>query len=280
MLIAATAQFPTFVTLSMFSLGIAQQVASVLLFVALFVHLSLGRVRAVTLVGASVFLSVGVACAGRAAHAGRRSSLVQSLPSLVILAFTLHALSPVVRTLSEATTNDSVWACATILFILHLAFADYAMRASSRPLLTSTVSLNLAMCASVVLSSRLAHDVDVFALLLVALQQFAIFPLLRERVYVAWGNIALEHRAAVAESQHVPMAALPLTVVLVTASVYAMLPLSGLVALVLVPGSVIFVCVLCPLWMRRAQRWKREMRGPWDEAVLHAKPADALLENE
>ncbi|WFD37368.1 D-stereospecific aminopeptidase [Malassezia japonica] len=252
----ATAAFPSYATIALSSLGIVQQLSSVLLFVALFVHLHLGTLSAQALVAGSLGVTLVLGCISLKAHplSKDQPSLLRSLPSLAVLALTLHALSPVLRTLSEATTSDSIWAFSAMLFGCHWALADYSMQPTTRPLLSSTLSLNLAMCASVVLSSRLSSDVDVFALLLAALQLFAIYPLLRQRIYLAFG--AMQHSGAA-----IPRAAVPCTMVLVAASLYAMLPLSRVVAVVLMPGSL---------------RWKHEMRGPWDEAVL-APAVDGLV---
>jgi phosphatidylinositol glycan class C protein len=37
----------------------------------------------------------------------------------------LMALSPVLRTLTAATSSDSIWALAAILFIINALLADY-----------------------------------------------------------------------------------------------------------------------------------------------------------
>lgn len=254
----ATAQFPRFLSIALFSLNILQQLCIVVLFVSLFVHLYHGTIDASVLVWVSVGVTGLLACAGT----GYPLSLKQSIPGVLVLSFTLYSLSPVVRTFSEATTSDSVWACAAVLFFGHLAFADYRMNASSLAQLASTISLNMGMCASVVLSSRLRVDLDVFALLLVALQLFALYPLLRTRVYQRFGCVYTE------DGYSIPCASIPLTIALLGTSMYAMLPHSRLVALYLHPIVTVFVGLLCPLWMRYTQRWKREMRGPWDEAVV------------
>lgn len=239
-----------------------QQVSAVALFAALFVHVYVGTLRAATLVTTSLGVTVVLGCLGLPGRASvHQPSLLLSLPSLAVLGLTLHALTPVLRTLSEATTSDSIWAFSAVLFGGHLALADYSMQPTAPLLLSSTLSLNLAMCASVVLSSRLAGDGEVFALLLTALQLFAIFPLLRQRVYLTFGWM---RRAGAG----IPRAVVPLTAVLVGASGVALYPLNRFVALVLLPGALLFFTVLCPWWMRRAQRWKHELRGPWDEAVL------------
>jgi len=50
--------------------------------------------------------------------------------------------------------------------------------------LTSVLSINAAISASVVLGSRLPDDISVFALMLYAIVLFAMFPVLRHRLQV------------------------------------------------------------------------------------------------
>ena len=249
---------PRFGTIALVSVGIPQQFASVLFFVALFEHLRTGTLSSGTLIAGSTGTTFCIALIS--SYARENGTLLRSIPSIVVLVLTLNALSPILRTLTEATTSDSIWALATVLFGGHLALADYSMTRSLQSPLQSTVSLNLAMCASVVLASRLRRDTDVFALLLLALQLFAIYPLLRDRIYVGYGNICA--------GATIPTTAVPLTLVHVVCAMYTMAPISRLVAYVVLPGVSVFICVMCPLFMRRAQRWKRELRGPWDEAVI------------
>ncbi|KAG6856464.1 hypothetical protein H0H87_004324 [Tephrocybe sp. NHM501043] len=72
-----------------------------------------------------------------------------------------------------------------MLFILNALLADYSAHSVDGLVhegLTSVLSMNAAISASVVLASRLNTDVDVFALILFAVQAFALFPMLRHRL--------------------------------------------------------------------------------------------------
>lgn len=267
----ATASFPTWEFIMLSSLSIGQKLSIVLLFVAIFAHLYMGLLHSSALIWLSTLTTFILACMGSCVPkeselVNEGKSIAHTISSIVVLIFALQALSPVVRTFSETTTDGSVWACAAILFGGHLAFADYSMLQDPRSRLRSTISLNMAMCASVVLSSRLTMDADVYALLLVALQLFAIYPLLRDRVYTYYGNVTT------CDQRQIPRMVVPITSLFVCASMYAMWRVSPVVAVFLEPCALFFVCLLCPLWMRRAQRWKTEMRGPWDEAVLVPPP--------
>lgn len=262
MSVNTTAQFPDMFALMLSSFSLAQQLAAVFLFIAIFVHVLQGRWSAPAIIWTSAGISLCLAVLAEASPSAQGLSALRNAPGLVVLVATLYVLAPMVRTFNEATTDDSIWACTAILFIGHVALADYAMDTPASTSLSATASLTMAMCASVVLASRLTADMDVFALLLLALQTFALYPLLRQRLYRRSG-LGMSPSSA-----QIPRAAAPLTLALVAASIWAFLSVSPLVALVVEPGSLLFVCVLCPWWMHRAQRWKTEIRGPWDEAIF------------
>ncbi|KAH9057476.1 phosphatidylinositol N-acetylglucosaminyltransferase [Lactarius vividus] len=162
---------------------------------------------------------------------------------LVFLA--LIALAPILRTLTAPTSADSIWALAAALFLVHAALADYTYSASpvQREPLTSVLSINAAISATVVLASRLHDDLAVFALMLFSVEAFALFPRLRRR----W------------QSTPAPVQAL-VTGTLGLAALAA--PLPGLCAAVLV--SVTFGAPAVLIW---AQQYKHEIRGPWDAAT-------------
>jgi len=116
------------------------------------------------------------------------------------------SLSPVLRTLTAATSSDSIWALSAILFILNALLGDYSSRKFVGQVretwvpcqdscgihkhehcnvrLTSVLSMNAAISSSVVLASRLSNDLAVFSLILFSVQTFALFPMLRHRVEV------------------------------------------------------------------------------------------------
>lgn len=113
------------------------------------------------------------------------------------------ALTPILKTLTKATSSDSIWALSAILFILNVLLADYGgpgpdvpptssaiLRAGTEPAhrLTSVLSMNAAISASVVLASRLRSNLAVFALVLLAVLLFALLPILRKDLKVRCSN--------------------------------------------------------------------------------------------
>lgn len=129
---------------------------------------------------------------------------IKTVKSSILTFLALMSLSPVLRTLTAATSSDSIWALSAGLFILNALLADYTAadhysRARERQVLyyeriaktdvsihslTSVLSMNAAISSSVVLASRLSSDLAVFALVLFSVHAFALFPMLRRRIQV------------------------------------------------------------------------------------------------
>ncbi|CAL1695868.1 unnamed protein product [Somion occarium] len=189
---------------------------------------------------------------GHSLYASRAKAVKSSI--LVFLA--LLALSPVLRTLTAATSSDSIWALSACLFILNILLADYStavVETYPRERLTSVLSMNAAISSSVVLASRLVDDQSVFALTLFSIQAFGLFPILRRRLQAGPTLI----RAI-------------LTIYLVTSSLSFMAPLSSMVAS-LYAAIYVFIMAVAPGLLMWAQRYKNELRGTWDVAVPKVK---------
>ena len=109
---------------------------------------------------------------------------VKTVKSSILVFLALIAVTPVLKTLTEATSSDSIWALTAILFSLNALLADYGGSAPGPHRLTSVMSMNAAISASVVLASRLKTNSGVFGLVLFAVLLFALFPILKKRLQV------------------------------------------------------------------------------------------------
>lgn len=196
-----------------------------------------------------------------------------SIVAPLIPLFTLYLLSPALKTLTKATTSDSIWALSGTLFCINLCLGDYraipptyrrrhrapvppetsdlstsaatpTLATSSAP---STLPLTAALSGSTVLASRLDSNLSVFSLLLFATLWFGPWPLLRS-------DLPLRPT-------------LGLTSVLVVVSLAALRSLGGAAAgfgaLMLFGTSV--VAPIVRGWL--GARYKDRVRGPWDQAV-------------
>ncbi|KAN0100634.1 Phosphatidylinositol N-acetylglucosaminyltransferase subunit C [Tylopilus felleus] len=253
--------------------AITQHLGTVFVFLAIFVKLKERSIDARVLLWVSVTCSVlgyGTWEILHSSHPGHMPpNRSKAFKSSILVLLALMGLAPVLRTLTAATSSDSIWALSACLFLLNTVLADYScMRPGSftqersavsyilklaqiltANRLTSVLSMNAAISSSVVLASRLPDDLSVFSLVLFAVQLFALFPMLRHRF---WG-ISRGLQALVTFS----MTALSL--VLVT-------PLSTPIA-TMMTGIYIAITFIAPGVLVWAQKYKNEIRGPWDVAV-------------
>lgn len=200
---------------------------------------------------------------------GKRTS---SSPSMVIsfgiLLLLLYALSPVLKTLTEATASDTIYPLSFMLFGLHICLGNNTMtkpiskpkrsprqrdgpggQTASRPTfeqppqLFSALSLNAATSASLVLASRLPSNAHVFALLFASVLCFALFP-----IYVR-GLQSVKLRLAI-------------SALLFPLAVSLAWPVSRTMCVADV-GLNGFVLGVVPFWMRAASKGKVKYDGPW-----------------
>lgn len=216
----------------------------------------------------------------------RQSNRILAQPlSYALLGLVVLALSPLLRTLTEATTSDSIAALSTTLFFFSFALADFGMGKDIEPVekpleqrqsvhrhrrssstsqilpiphlaqvpLPATLSLNASLCASIVLASRLTSPIDAFSLILAAIALFAFVS--------RWLKYHLRRRA----STHW-RSALGVTILLLIISVALLARFSTTAAFANIAAAA-FLNVVCPAWMRKAQGWKQARRGPWDMGV-------------
>lgn len=168
----------------------------------------------------------------------------------------LYVLAPIYHTLTKSISSDSIWAVTVSLIILHLFLHDYsgstirAPGAIKPPNLTSCVSLNASVVASVFIASRLPSRLHVFAIMLFSLQVFLFAP------FVTFCIKKYSFRLYLLFSFGL--------VVVTLAFVYMLHHL--LFALLL--ALLVFVSVVCPYWLIKIQEYKFEINGPWDEAKL------------
>ncbi|KIK94366.1 hypothetical protein PAXRUDRAFT_828085 [Paxillus rubicundulus Ve08.2h10] len=236
--------------------AITQHLGAVFTFLVVFVRLKERSLDARVVLWISVtlfmlgYLAWEVLNYANPVHGPSTRSKVFKSSLLVFLA--LMGLAPVLRTLTAATSSDSIWALSACLFLLNTLLADYScMKPGShtQERLTSVLSMNAAMSSSVVLASRLPDDLSVFSLILFAVQLFALFPILRHRF---WG-ISTALQAFV-------------TISISTLSLILTMSLSVSVCMVVI-GIYVAVNFIAPGVLVWAQKYKNEIRGPWDVAV-------------
>ncbi|KAF8898723.1 phosphatidylinositol N-acetylglucosaminyltransferase subunit C [Infundibulicybe gibba] len=236
---------------------ITQHLATIFLFLAIFVHLKEHILDPHTL----VWVSIGSFVFGYTAwelldrnwaKSNRRDHYLKALKSSILIFLALMSISPVLRTLTAATSSDSIWALSAILFTINALLADYSSLPSDgqpQERLTSVLSINAAVSSSVVLASRLSTDFEVFALILFSIHAFALFPLLRHRLQES--SVFLRTST---------------TLILFAASIVTTARIS-VHATCIYAAVLVFVTFIAPAILVWAQQYKNEIRGPWDVAI-------------
>jgi hypothetical protein len=119
---------------------------------------------------------------------------------------TLLGLSPILRTLTLKTSDDTIYALTVCLFIVNMLSHDYSagprnvikyvfcrhhelfqIMVGLIPILfrfPGSLSTNAAIFASVMLASRLQTNMGVFGLTAFAVEWFALFPIFRRHLQV------------------------------------------------------------------------------------------------
>ncbi|KAG4410986.1 hypothetical protein IFR04_015883 [Cadophora malorum] len=200
----------------------------------------------------------------------RTSLRLSTAKSALLIYFTLLGLSPILKSLTMSTSEDSIWAMSFLLFTINIFFFDYSTPAESSTgsgvkNIPASLSTNAALMASTVLASRLEGTGEVFSLTLFSIEVFGLFPVFR--------------RYAKQRSWRGHMA---LTTLLVVGA-------GGGVGLILGRGGDgegvwdfpwksglmgVFIGVLvtglamggCSWWLIGLQKYKNEIHGPWDPA--------------
>jgi phosphatidylinositol N-acetylglucosaminyltransferase subunit C len=160
------------------------------------------------------------------------------------------AASPTLRTLTESTSSSTIWALTVCLFMANLLFHDYGTPSTITIKNPSSFSLSAAIFASVLLASRLHTRLHVFTLITLALEWFALFPILRRFLRTASMNYSMY-----------------LTGILFLSTVILFGHISVAVV-VIYTWSMAFITFACPYWLIWIQRYKNQIHGPWDEAPL------------
>ncbi|XP_076008906.1 phosphatidylinositol N-acetylglucosaminyltransferase subunit C [Genypterus blacodes] len=230
---------------------VGQQVSCVAIFITLWLYMEEGLLSPETLLWTSLLcalLGYGLYQA-LASHTESgcepRTRLADLQSATIFLSFTF-GFSPILKTLTESVSTDTVYAMSAVMLLAHLVSFPYA-----QPLPPGSLSLNAALFASVCLASRLPGALHTFAMLSCALLVFALWPCLlqriREKAPGQWAGVCLG-------------------VCIGGVGGLGSHWLAGAVLLALALGSVTLLCPLLLIWL---QRHKDNIHGPWDEAEIH-----------
>ncbi|KAK9447411.1 phosphatidylinositol N-acetylglucosaminyltransferase-domain-containing protein [Limtongia smithiae] len=204
---------------------------------------------------------VGYAVWDRCAHSSSAASRAATAKSAALIVSTLLGLSPVLKSLTQSTSSDSIWAISVWLFLLNIFFHDYSaapartapVSASSTPTYAAvpptTLSTNLAIAAAIVLASRLSTTLSVFSFLLFSIELFGLFP-----IFSRWLRT------------YSFLAHLGLTAVFIIVTECGMFRIGGWWAFAVWTAVLVSAAFIAPGWLIALQKYKNEIQGPWDPA--------------
>jgi len=224
---------------------VTQEMCIVVFFVTVYVYLYNGWIEPETvfvqssLVAAVGYLTYRILLTNKNYY----DVMVKDLRTVMIFVVFGYVLSPILKTLTDTISTDTIYAMTTFMMIIHLIFFDYGVSAA---IVSSSLSLNAAIFGSVCLASRLASPFHAFVLLSNAVECFVLLPILLSK---GRGSVIV-------------LAAM------ITVAIYALWTVS-LIMMFLFVFITLFVTVLCPFWFLRWQNYKDNIYGPWDEAVVH-----------
>ncbi|XP_062857365.1 phosphatidylinositol N-acetylglucosaminyltransferase subunit C [Trichomycterus rosablanca] len=226
---------------------VSQQLSCVALFLTLWSYMDGGYVSASTL----LWCGLGCSVLGYTLHEalgignkGKRTRCADLQSAAIFLAFTF-GFSPVLKTLTESVSTDTVYAMTAVMLMAHLVSFPY-----TQPSLSGSLSLNAALFASVCLASRLPGTLHTFAMMCCALLIFALWPCLLQRLRL--------------KAEWTFPCAAGLVCVGGVVGVGTLWPVGALLLL----GALVVLTLVCPLLLVRLQRHKDNIHGPWDEAEI------------
>ncbi|KAJ1834184.1 glycosylphosphatidylinositol anchor biosynthesis [Coemansia sp. RSA 2711] len=254
----ANVRMYNYTTVALQTTVVTQHLSSIMVFIAVFINLYRGTLTGSALLWCSTVTAVLGIISWDLLSLTLRTPVQRiirfgTIKAAVLFALLLFGLSPILRTLTEDTSSDTIWAMTVIFFCVNLAFHDYSTGNLTNIRFPGSVSLNAAVLASVLLASQLDSNLSVFAFLLFALGWFALFPIFRRYL----------KRISAAAS-----VATTMVLALVATAMFAYI--SRVIAMLHVFGT-LFITFGCPLWLIWVQRYKNEIHGPWDEArpIVH-----------
>ncbi|KAK4930534.1 glycosylphosphatidylinositol anchor biosynthesis [Elasticomyces elasticus] len=184
----------------------------------------------------------------------RTQERLTTAKSALLIYCSLLGLSPILKSLTKSTSSDSIWALSFWLMILNVFTFDYGAGPGVK--FPASLSTNAALMASTVLASRLPTTTHVFSLTLFSIEVFGLFPVFRRHLrHHSWtGHLWLTTSLVV-------MAGTGLSLV-ISGGGWGW----GILGAV---GGCIGMGVgmgMTSWWLIGLQRYKNEIRGPWDPA--------------
>jgi len=247
------------------SASLIQVVSSVALFGLVFQHCWAATMSTQMLLAIDGTLCLGAAVLRLCSFTGGGLVSLRQLQTGAVLLGVLVGLTPILRSLTQAYSDDTILLLSILCIVLHIPSQDYLYMMNYRQRFGGMASLNLAIFATVMLASRLQTNSMVFAFILFSMEIFAAFPMFTHHLKRGDAE-GLFHK---------------ITSLLFLITAASLVHASKILACVYVITT-FFISFVCPLWLKYLQRYKAVIRGGWDEAVpgvpLRRSSSDATLQ--
>jgi phosphatidylinositol N-acetylglucosaminyltransferase subunit C len=224
---------------------LSQQISCVSTFLIIFYFLYTDRVTPQAVLLHSSLATISGYASYYAKHKSLSLSLLieDSKTVLTVLVFG-YIFSPLLHTLTDSISTDTIFSTTFFVMFLHLIFFDYGITAF---IVSKAISLNAAIFGAICLSSRLSSSFHAFVLLVVSAEFFALSPILVEKIWSPWWLLP----TTLICSYFLWMISMP---ILIT---YLMM--------------LLFLNIACPYIFVNHQKYKNNIHGPWDEAIVDDK---------
>ncbi|EDW18499.1 phosphatidylinositol N-acetylglucosaminyltransferase subunit C isoform X1 [Drosophila mojavensis] len=163
-----------------------------------------------------------------------------------------YIFSPMLHTLTQAISTDTIYTTTFFVMLFNLMFSDYGLDVA---MVSKAVSLNAAIFGAICLASRLSTSYHAFVLLVEAAIFFVLYPIITA---ATWHALCM----------------VPIFCICCAALYYISRPVLYLYAC-----TTLFINFACPLIFVRNQRHKFNIHGPWDEAIVEENTDKNLDEN-
>lgn len=165
----------------------------------------------------------------------------------MIICMLLLVFSPVLRSLTQSTSLDSIWALLLILTCLTAVCHDYSLDLEAS--YHNIMSTNMSFANSIVLASRLASSMSVFSFLVFSIEITVFIPIL---------DFHLRKR--------LPFGHLVAMMMVFGTVAWMIYRVHGPVFLWLYAAGLAVILIFLPMYFIFLQRYKNELQGPWDTA--------------
>lgn len=220
---------------------VSQEISCVTLFLIIFHYLYANTVQPQKI----LFNSFAFTGLGYIVYRGKDilnvSDVVEDSKTVGVFLLFGYIFSPLLHTLTDSISTDTIFSNTFIILFFHLLLHDYGVDGF---LVSSTVSLNCGIIASICLASRLSTGHHAYVLLVISAEVFVLKPLLFVKVWRPWMLIPI---------------------VLTTS--YFLYHISTFLLLFYVV-VLLFVNLFCPFLFQRFNNQKCTISGPWDEAEI------------